>query len=37
MKNIEFIVLTCDKYLNTKVESVRKSWGRDKNILQMIT
>lgn len=32
MKNIEFIVLTCDKYLNTRVESIKKSWGRDKNI-----
>ena len=32
MRNIEFIVLTCDKYLNSRVESVRHTWGKNENI-----
>lgn len=30
--NMEFIVLTCDKYLDTRVKSIRETWGKDKNI-----
>jgi hypothetical protein len=32
MNNIEFIVLTCDKYLDTRVLSIKKSWGLEQNI-----
>lgn len=32
MKNIQFIVLTCDDYLDTRVESIRKTWGKNENI-----
>jgi len=30
--NIKFIVLTCEKYIKTRVESVKNSWGKDQNI-----
>lgn len=30
--NFEFIVLTCDKYLNTRVSSIKKTWGSELNI-----
>jgi hypothetical protein len=32
MINIRFIVLSCDKYLNTRVESIRNTWGKNKKI-----
>lgn len=32
MKNIEFIVLTCDKYLNTRVNAIKKTWGKNESI-----
>jgi len=32
MKSIEFIVLTCDKYLDTRVKAVRETWGKNTNI-----
>jgi len=32
MKNVEFIVLTADKYLNTRAESIRKTWGKGQNL-----
>lgn len=32
MKDVQFIVLTCDKYLNTRVQSIKKTWGSTQNI-----
>lgn len=32
MKNIEFIVLTCDLYLDTRVKSIKNTWGKNVNI-----
>lgn len=32
MINIEFVVLTCDAYLNTRVDTIRKTWGSGKNV-----
>lgn len=32
MKNIEFIILSCDKYLTTRVSSIRETWGYNQNI-----
>ena len=32
MDNLEFIVLTCDKYLNTRVKSIQETWGSNQNI-----
>lgn len=33
MQNIQFIVLTCDKYLYTRVESIRRTWGKNEKVL----
>jgi len=30
--NIKFLVLTCEKYLKTRAESIKNSWGKDQNI-----
>ena len=32
MKDIQFIVLTCDKYLNTRIQSIKNSWGKNQNV-----
>jgi|688.fasta_scaffold818260_1 hypothetical protein len=32
MKDLEFIVLTCDKYLSTRVEAIKNTWGKGQNI-----
>lgn len=31
--SIKFIVITCEKYHNTRVESIRKTWGKNKDII----
>lgn len=31
--NIKYIVLTCEKYLNTRAESIKKTWGKDKDLI----
>lgn len=30
---IKFIVLTCEKYLNTRTESVKNTWGKNQNVV----
>lgn len=32
MKKIQFIVLTCDAYLNSRVKSIRETWGRNQEV-----
>lgn len=32
MNKVKFIVLTCQKYLNTRAASIKNSWGRKENI-----
>lgn len=32
MERMEFVVLTCDKYLSSRVETIKKTWGYGKNI-----
>lgn len=32
MNNIEFIVLSCDLYINNRVESIRNTWGKNNNV-----
>ena len=29
---IEFIIITCEKYHNTRVESIRNTWGNKQNL-----
>ena len=29
---IKFITLTCEKYHNTRVDTIRKTWGANKDI-----
>ena len=29
---IKFIILTCEKYHNTRVDIIRKTWGENKDI-----
>lgn len=31
-RKIQFIILTCDKYLKTRVEAIKKSWGKNQDI-----
>lgn len=33
---IEFIVLSCDKYLNDRVESIKNTWGKNQNVKFLI-
>jgi hypothetical protein len=35
INDICFIVLTCDKYLNNRVESIKKSWGTKTNVIYL--
>lgn len=35
IEKTQFIVLTCDKYLNTRVKSIKNSWGKKVNIVYL--
>jgi hypothetical protein len=32
MRNIEFIILSCDKYLSTRVQTIKETWGYGQNV-----
>lgn len=33
MKNIQFIVLTCDKYIDNRVKTIKETWGKNENVI----
>lgn len=35
LNDILFIVLTCDKYINDRVESIKNSWGKNVNVVYL--
>ncbi len=35
-KNTLFVVLSCDKYINTRVEGIKNSWGKNLNKLFLV-
>lgn len=33
MKDIQFVILTCDKYIETRVNTIKNTWGKDNDIV----
>jgi len=31
-----FIVLSCDKYINTRIKGIKDSWGKNVNITYLV-
>lgn len=36
MNNVQFVILSCDKYLNTRVKSIKQTWGQNVNCIYII-
>ncbi len=33
MNNIQFIILTCDKYIETRADTIKRTWGKDNDVI----